>query len=74
MLNIDYTEQIFYCEGDFVHSQPEVHQFTLPITGGRIIVASDGLWDMVNPKTACHHIRGMGSTQGGKALVGNRTS
>lgn len=55
-----------------MYSEPEVHQFTLPLTGGRIIIASDGLWDTVNPKTSCHHIRGMGSTQGGKALVGDK--
>ena len=37
---------------------------TLPSKGGRLIIASDGLWDAMKPKTAAHHIRGM---QAGKA-------
>ncbi|GMH41356.1 hypothetical protein BSKO_09266 [Bryopsis sp. KO-2023] len=55
--------------GDFIFADPEVHQFTWPLAGGRLVIASDGLWDAVSPKTVCHHIRGMGATQATKALV-----
>ncbi|CAD7696623.1 unnamed protein product, partial [Ostreobium quekettii] len=55
--------------GDFVTSVPEVRQFTWPFTGGRLIVASDGLWDAVSPKSACHSTRGMSAGQAANALV-----
>ena len=50
--------------GDVVLPEPEVRRVTLPSQGARLIIASDGLWDAVKPKTAAHHIRGM---QAGKA-------
>ncbi|DBA75361.1 hypothetical protein WJX77_001579 [Trebouxia sp. C0004] len=50
--------------GDVVLPEPEVRRMALPSKGARLIIASDGLWDAVNPKTAAHHIRGM---QAGKA-------
>ena len=31
--------------------EPEIRQITLPSQGARLIVASDGLWDAVAPKT-----------------------
>ena len=50
--------------GDVVLPEPEVRRVALPSKGARLIIASDGLWDAVNPKTAAHHVRGM---QAGKA-------
>jgi hypothetical protein len=32
-------------------AEPAVRQISLPVTGARLIVASDGLWDSVNAKT-----------------------
>ena len=49
-------------------TQPEVRQVTLPSTGGRIIIASDGLWDSVTPKTAAHHIRGLPASKAAREL------
>ncbi|KAL0045273.1 hypothetical protein WJX82_002436 [Trebouxia sp. C0006] len=53
-----------YMAGDVVLPEPEVRRVALPSKGARLIIASDGLWDAVNPKTAAHHVRGM---QAGKA-------
>ena len=50
-------------------SEPEVRQVTLPSTGGRLIIASDGLWDAVHPKTAAHHVRGMPASKATSELV-----
>lgn len=49
-------------------SEPEVRQVTLPASGGRVIIASDGLWDAVAPKTAAHHVRGMPATKASREL------
>lgn len=49
--------------------EPEVRQLCMPEQGGRIVVASDGLWDAVTPKTALHHIRGMPASKAGRELV-----
>ena len=50
-------------------SEPEVRQVTLPLNGARIVIASDGLWDAVNPKTAMHHIRSMPASKAATDLV-----
>ena len=50
-------------------SEPEVRQVTLPASGGRVIIASDGLWDAVAPKTAAHHVRGMSANKAARELV-----
>ena len=55
--------------GKVVLSHPEVRQVTLPATGGRVIIASDGLWDAVAPKTAAHHVRGMPASKAATELV-----
>lgn len=55
--------------GSVVLSEPEVRQVTLPFTGGRLIIASDGLWDAVHPKTAAHHVRGMPASKATSELV-----
>ncbi len=31
----------------------------LPPTGGRLVLASDGLWDAVSVKDACHFAKGL---------------
>lgn len=44
-------------------------QVTLPHTGGRLLLASDGLWDMVSPKSALHHVRGLPASKAAAELV-----
>ena len=51
-------------------ARPHGAQVTLPHTGARILLASDGLWDAVNPKTAAHHVRKLAATKAAKELVG----
>lgn len=60
---------LFLQAGDIVLSEPEVRQVTLPASGGRVIIASDGLWDCLAPKTAAHHVRGMPATKAARELV-----
>ncbi|KAK9918098.1 hypothetical protein WJX75_001295 [Coccomyxa subellipsoidea] len=55
--------------GAVVTAEPEVRQVTLPIGGGRLVLASDGLWDAVNPKTAMHHVRAMPASKAATELV-----
>ena len=55
--------------GDAVSAEPEVRQITLPQTGGRLIIASDGLWDAVQPKTAAHHVRNLAASKAATELV-----
>lgn len=55
--------------GEAVISTPEVRHAVLPESGGRIIVASDGLWDAINPKTAAHHVRGTPASKAAHDLV-----
>jgi len=38
---------------------PEVRHVTLPTTGGRIIIASDGVWDHMQPKSMIHQVSGV---------------
>ncbi|KAK3278009.1 hypothetical protein CYMTET_14019, partial [Cymbomonas tetramitiformis] len=40
--------------GAVVTADPEVKQFTIPQ-----VIASDGLWDVMQPKVALHQVRGM---------------
>eukprot|EP00798_Chlamydomonas_sp_ICE-L_P008245 gene8245-1514_t len=42
---------------------PEVRQISIPPTGARLIVASDGLWDAVQAKNVINQIRGMPAAQ-----------
>ena len=44
-------------------------QVTLPPTGARILIASDGLWDAVAAKTAAHHVRSLPATKAVAELV-----
>jgi hypothetical protein len=55
--------------GDAVTALPELRQVTLPSSGARLILASDGLWDALNPKTALHSVRGMNTGQAAHHLV-----
>lgn len=55
--------------GTVVLCEPEVRRVALPNKGGRLIIASDGLWDAVNPKTAAHHVRGMQASKAATELV-----
>jgi hypothetical protein len=41
----------------------------LPRGGGRLLLASDGLWDSVTPKTALHHVRGLPASKAAAELV-----
>ena len=50
-------------------SRPEVRHLVLPESGARIIVASDGLWDAIHPKTAAHHVRGTPASKAAHDLV-----
>jgi serine/threonine protein phosphatase PrpC len=36
---------------------PEIRHVTVPTTGGRIIIASDGVWDHMQPKSMIHQVR-----------------
>ena len=51
--------------------EPEVRRIALPSKGARLIIASDGLWDAMNPKTAVHHVRGMAAGKAAGELVGS---
>lgn len=42
--------------GEIVLGEPEVRQVSIPTTGARLILASDGLWDAVSPKTVIHQV------------------
>ncbi|KAK9844809.1 hypothetical protein WJX74_007066 [Apatococcus lobatus] len=55
--------------GEAVISTPEVRHLVLPETGARIIIASDGLWDAINPKTAAHHVRGTPASKAAHDLM-----
>ncbi|GAX81509.1 hypothetical protein CEUSTIGMA_g8937.t1 [Chlamydomonas eustigma] len=49
--------------GDLCLGEPEVRQVTIPPNGARLIIASDGLWDAVQHKTAISNIRKMPAGQ-----------
>ncbi len=52
-----------------VTPEPELRAVTLPLAGGRLVLASDGLWDAVAPKTALHHVRGHPASKAAAELV-----
>jgi serine/threonine protein phosphatase PrpC len=35
---------------------PEIRHVTLPTTGGRLVIASDGVWDHMQPKSMIHQV------------------
>lgn len=55
--------------GARVSADPEVVRVTLPALGSRLLMGSDGLWDAVLPKTAAHHVRGMGAAEAAHKLL-----
>ena len=42
---------------------------TIPSTGGRLLIGSDGLWDAIHPKTAAHHCRSMTAAEAAHKLL-----
>ena len=55
--------------GEPVMASPEVRAVALPHTGARLVMASDGLWDAVQAKTALHHVRSMVANKAAHELV-----
>ena len=55
--------------GDLVTAEPEICQVTIPASGARLLVGSDGLWDAILPKTAAHHCRQMGAAEAAHKLL-----
>ena len=52
-----------------VLATPDVRAATLPLCGGRIVLASDGLWDAVSTRAAAHRARGLPATRAAADLV-----
>ena len=52
-----------------VLATPDVRAATLPPRGGRIVLASDGLWDAVSTRAAAHRARGLPATRAAADLV-----
>lgn len=48
---------------DVSSSEPEIRHLTMPQEGGRLIMASDGLWDAITPKQAFSLIKGTQATK-----------
>ena len=55
--------------GEAVTASPEVRGVAIPHTGARLVIASDGLWDAVQPKTALHHVRSLVANKAATELV-----
>lgn len=55
--------------GPFITPLPHVKQMKIPPSGGRIIMASDGLWDAVTSEKAAKCSRGLPATAAAPALV-----
>jgi serine/threonine protein phosphatase PrpC len=55
--------------GDACAAEPAVCRVALPPAGARLILASDGLWDAVQPKTAAHHVRGLAAHEAAHRLL-----
>lgn len=55
--------------GDLCAARAEVAQMTIPKDGGRLFIASDGLWDAVHYKTAAHHTRDMTASEASHKLL-----
>ena len=47
--------------GALAIAEPEIRQITLPLSGARLIIASDGLWDAITPKTVINQVWGGGA-------------
>jgi len=55
--------------GSAVLAEPELRQLIIPRTGGRLIIATDGLWDAISPKQAGNLVRKMECTKAANSLV-----
>lgn len=44
-------------------------QVTIPLTGARLIIGSDGLWDALPAKQAAHAVRSLPAGQAASQLV-----
>jgi serine/threonine protein phosphatase PrpC len=49
--------------GEVVSAVPEVRQVTIPATGARLVIASDGLWDAVEPRAMVGQTRKLTAAQ-----------
>ncbi|GJN08109.1 hypothetical protein PR202_ga26000 [Eleusine coracana subsp. coracana] len=55
--------------GEFIVPIPHVKQVKLPNTGGRLLIASDGIWDAVSSETAAQVCRGLPADLAAKLVV-----
>ena len=55
--------------GSAVLAEPEIRQYIIPREGGRLIIATDGLWDAMSPKQAGNLVRKMDCTKAANSLV-----
>ncbi|RLN19408.1 putative protein phosphatase 2C 33 [Panicum miliaceum] len=55
--------------GEFIVPIPHVKQVKLPNTGGRLIIASDGIWDALSSETAAQSCRGLPAELAAKLVV-----
>lgn len=55
--------------GEFIVPVPHVRQLRLPTSGGRLIVASDGVWDAISSKRAAAVSRGLSAADAARRIV-----
>eukprot|EP00850_Spirogloea_muscicola_P022188 SM000281S10756 [mRNA] locus=s281:93124:95370:- [translate_table: standard] len=55
--------------GEFIVPIPFVKQVKLPPSGGRLIIATDGLWDAISSEKAAKDSRGLSHDSAAKSLV-----
>eukprot|EP00268_Persea_americana_P028387 TRINITY_DN2755_c0_g1_i1.p1 TRINITY_DN2755_c0_g1~~TRINITY_DN2755_c0_g1_i1.p1 ORF type:complete len:428 (+),score=112.89 TRINITY_DN2755_c0_g1_i1:340-1623(+) len=55
--------------GEFIVPIPHVKQVKLPTTGGRLIIASDGIWDALSSEVAAQSCRGLPAELAAKLVV-----
>ncbi|XP_066347908.1 probable protein phosphatase 2C 33 isoform X2 [Miscanthus floridulus] len=55
--------------GEFIVPIPHVKQVKLPNTGGRLIIASDGIWDALSSEIAAQACRGLPAELAAKLVV-----
>ncbi|CAA6669133.1 unnamed protein product [Spirodela intermedia] len=55
--------------GEFIVPIPHVKQVRLPASGGRLIIASDGIWDALSSEAAAKSCRGLSAELAAKLVV-----
>jgi serine/threonine protein phosphatase PrpC len=55
--------------GEFIVPIPHVKQVKLPDAGGRLIIASDGIWDILSSDVAAKACRGLSADLAAKLVV-----